>query len=498
MVARLVCRARLLLILVLVIAAPLHASEDVVRHGRYGVCQPSKSLDQFFPTLSWVRIDLSWDKCEPERGAWSDAYVQQWIEKAMEWQRQGYQVLPVLGYNTNWSWDRGERAFAFGSRMFRYKPLGDSQYEESQSDRRNASRLLASRNVKGGKMFPLDPQYAEDWKNYVRRVVEALAASPLHTRYFEVWNEAYPTSGFWRGSMDDYFRLIHLPAAEVIHQLGGKVVYGGWPCIGPLHEFIDLMDQHQAWSSVDVLNLHYFPLTAMEQLAKVARQRTGREYPVWQTEFGFSPKAGTVGNFLPRFLHWDLRRAPKVGEPSRVFYFAEWSPDSLEAYGYGRCLRSGETLTIHGKSLSTFLELFQHKGLRRINSLKSIPALSFTPDGNRSGWECFETPQNYVIAVHLAVSNPTEVAFDETTGDTFQPMDSNAGLRIHFPPSLAARVGAVTRVAVDGSEIDGTATVLADHSVEVEVPWVANRSPLDKQLVSEGMLTFYVRIEKKK
>jgi len=489
---------RVAMIIVMVMGLPLLAETDGVRYGRYGVCQPSKSLEQFFPSLSWVRLDLPWDKCEPTRGAWSEDYLREWIERAVELQKQGYQVLPVLGYNTSWSWDRSERTFAFGSRIFRYKPLGNNQYQESQADRRNPSRLLSSRDVKGGKMFPLDPQYAEDWKAYVGRVVGALAASPLRTRYFEVWNEAYPTSGFWRGSMDDYFRLIHLPAAEVIHKQGAKVVYGGWPCVGPLHEFIDLMDQHKAWASVDVLSLHYFPLSAMEQLARVARQRTGREYPVWQTEFGFSPKAGTVGNFLPRFLHWDMRRAPKVGESSKVFYFAEWSPDSPDAYGYGRCLRSGDTLTIHGKSLSTFLDLLQHKGLRRINSLKSTPAFSFTPDGNRSGWECFETPQAYVIAVHLAVSNPTEVAYDEATGDTFQPMDGNTGLRIQFPPSLASKVGAATRVAVDGTVIDAVVTQLPDHSVEVEVPWVANKSPLDKQLVSEGMLTFYVRIEKKK
>lgn len=488
---------RIFLLVALLVASPLLAEQEP-RHGRYGVCQPSKDLDQFFPTLSWVRLDIPWDKCEPEHGAWSDAYIQQWIAKAMEWRRQGYEVLPVLCYNTDWSWDRGERSFAFGNRLYRYKPLENNQYEEILSDRKNPAKTLSSRQVKGGKMFPLDPRYAADWRNYVRRVVEALTASPLHTRYFEVWNEAYPTSGFWRGSMDDYFRLIHLPASEVIRQHGGKVVYGGWPCVGPLHEFIALMDQHDAWKSVDVLSLHYFPLAAMDQLAKAAHKRTGKDYPVWQTEYGFSPKPGTVGNFLPRFLHWDMRQERKSGVRSNVFYFAEWSPDSPKAYGYGRCLRSGERLTIHGESLSTFLELFQHRGLKLLGGLKSTPALSFTPDGNRSGWECFETPQTYVIAVHLAVSNPTEVAFDETTGDTFQPMDSSSGLRIHFPPSLAARVGAVTRVAVDGSVIDGTATALADDSVEVEVPWVANRSPLDKQLVSEGMLTFYVRIEKKK
>jgi hypothetical protein len=52
---------------------------------------------------------------------------------------------------------------------------------------------------------------------------------------------------------------VHLPAARIIHEEGGRVVYGGWVCIGPLPELFSLLDRHQAWASIDVLDVHYLP-----------------------------------------------------------------------------------------------------------------------------------------------------------------------------------------------------------------------------------------------
>ena len=78
------------------------------------------------------------------------------------------------------------------------------------------------------------------------------------------WNEAHPVSGFWEGDLDSYMTRVHLPAARIIRELGGKVVYGGWPCCGSLKELTTLLDKHDAWSTMDVVDVHYFGLNAFE------------------------------------------------------------------------------------------------------------------------------------------------------------------------------------------------------------------------------------------
>lgn len=475
------------------LAAVLPA-EGASGEGHFGVCQPTSKLNDLFPKVSWVRLDLPWGKCEPKEGEWSEEYLQEWIQRALVLQEQGHQVLPVLCYNTDWSWDRGPRTFRYGNRTFTYKPLEDGRFQEKKVIHRKSGDKTVTKEIKGNNRFPLDPRYAKAWENYVERVVKALSSSPLKTRYFEIWNEAHPDSGFWSGSMDDYFTLIHLPAAKIIRQQGGLAVYGGWPCVGPLHEFYDLLDRNKAWDSIDVLNVHYFPLSAMKQLARVAKERTGGNMSVWQTEIGFTTESSFVSNFCPRFLYWSLIQPDENKTSQKVFYFAEGSPDSASAYGYGKCLRSGDLLTDHGKSFSVFLDLFERPDMRTLDSLRSVPAFAFSTNENHSSWECFETKDSYLIAVHVALDNPSDVVFDEATGDTFQPKESEVGLRIIVPAKLSPKVGSAVRISCDGTRTDIVPAPLPDGTVEVEVPWFLNDSPLENKLLAEGMLTFYVRI----
>lgn len=116
------------------------------------------------------------------------------------------------------------------------------------------------------------PQRAEDWENYVKLIVSIFGAAPYNFQYYQVWNEAYPGSGFWWGGMDQYMDLIHLPAAKIIQKAGKKVVYGGWICGAPINEFIDLLDRKKAWKSVYVFDMHYMPLEAMDRMYDAAKK----------------------------------------------------------------------------------------------------------------------------------------------------------------------------------------------------------------------------------
>ena len=45
-----------------------------------------------------------------------------------------------------------------------------------------------------------------------------------------------------------------LPAATIIRKYGAKVVYGGYPCNGNMAHFLEVLDKHQAWDTLDVLD----------------------------------------------------------------------------------------------------------------------------------------------------------------------------------------------------------------------------------------------------
>lgn len=225
-------------------------------------------------------------------------------------------------------------------------------------------------------------------------------ASPYDVKYFQIWNEAHPVSGFWVGDLDSYMSRVHLPAARIIRELGGKVVYGGWPCCGSLDELIALLDKHDAWKSIDVIDVHYFGLQAFERLRQAAADRGFPEMGVWQTEVCFEADPTYVSNNYPRFVDWSLRHGLEQSpERYKIFFFAYWSPDDIRAYGYRNTLLSGERLSPHGQSLLTLGELLGKEALALYDKVEFEPELGNGLDDRRSAFEAFKTDKRIVVAV---------------------------------------------------------------------------------------------------
>ena len=323
-------------------------------------------------------------------------------------------------------------------------------------------------------MWPLAAEHVKDWEEYVRRVVTFLRRPPYDVEYFQIWNEAHPLSGFWDGSMDVYMQRVHLPGAKIIRELGGKVVYGGWPCCGTLKEFVTLLDKHQAWDGIDVLDVHYFPLSSWQYLYDAAKERGHRDKAIWQTEIAFTDDPGFVGNSYPRFLHWALAHDWNRPDKYVLFFFAYGSPDDPKAYGYHRTCYSGKDLSHHGMSIQTLGALLAGQKLRLYGPVTSSPPLKPEIDERLGSLEAFSVENRIVVAVHLSANNTGSILTDGNDSlDSSHLSHGEPGIMLTLPDITAAQVVKAERCDIAGQRLDLTEALqpVADgRGLKVPVP----------------------------
>ncbi len=368
-------------------------------------------------SLSMGRRDFLWSLAEPSHGTYDDAYIQSYIAGLIATgQSRGVSFLPILDYNANWSWDPnggtyydspdGLESGPYGHAATKYvmTPLGNNQFQSTTYKWRSFLGMGiwledSQSTLEGNIRFPLAANHVNDWTNFVRHTVNAM--KPYGVEYYQVWNEAYPTSSFWYGGLDTYMQRVHLPAAQAIRDAGGKVVYGGWPAgLSGMNvtKYIQMLDANDAWASIDALDIHYYSLSDLQTLYDAAAARGYANIGIWQTEYGFTTAAGTIGNVNPRFLNWALNHGA-AEDPNR--YKMIWFGfESVPEFGTDRCLYTGTTLSNHGVSLSTLGEILGGENLRLldgvVNSRNWTANLSETSDSIES----FQVDGRDVIAIH--------------------------------------------------------------------------------------------------
>jgi len=441
-----------------------------------GVCQSGADNALFQSEISWNRREVEWRALEPSRGVWNQARLDAIGEEVLALQAQGVSHLPILAYMTDWAADKSARQWTVGIESWIMTPNDDGSMTEDYY--RNNS-LVSSRVLREFSKFP--PVIVADWTNYVTRVVNFLHPAPYNVQYFNVWNEAYyRPNGFWHGSLDDYMQRIHLPAAEVIHAAGAKVVYGGWPDIGSLQELISLLDRNNAWSTIDVLDFHYLGTNAFQTLRSAADLRGYSNMAIWQTEVGFDADKPWVARSYPRRLYWALGNNWEQ-DKYKVFYFANWSPNDPMAYGYNRCLYSGSALSHHGQCLTNLAALLGGSNpLSRFTGVTSVPELS-PQIIIESALFAFQVSNTIVLTVHL--SAPDYEGFP------------NISFNLPLPISEILKA---ERVDLTGTTLDLTCQLVANGDTTqllgVPVKDAEGTSARDWNDGTTNARTFYVRV----
>ena len=407
------------------VGSPALASEEGARfRDFFGVAQGGFNQEPLLwgKAVSANRYGYLWGREEEVQGSPDPSYIQGLInDRLLPGNALDVMTVPMLGYNTDWSWDASDRTYydtpdglensptyGHAETRFRMKPLGGNQFEQTTHTWNSWFNTWVpdtQRIVEGDRLFALRADYVDEWVDFVTRTTTTLQQHDVE--YFQIWNEAYPTSGFWEGGLDDYMQRVHLPAAQAIHSLGGKVVYGGWADGGGvaygnvIDHYIDTLDAWDAWDSIDVLDVHYSTLNGVQKLYDAAVARGHGDLGIWKTEYGWTSDTRKIGNTYPRFLRWALQHGGKENpDKYKLFWFANWSPDDPNAYGYQRALFAGDELSNHGISLQTLSELLDGEGLDVRDDVNNSYGWTANFDEKGDSVEAFELVNRTVIAIH--------------------------------------------------------------------------------------------------
>jgi hypothetical protein len=335
--------------------------------------------------LKWGRYDFYWSDIEPERGQYSDAALERYGRLVLDAAEKGVAILPILAYSTYWaaeskpySYEYGGYTYEFGEADTGNKSIWTRERVKKDKDGKIVSEGEVKQDVS---KIPVSKQRVADWERYVDKIVSTFSREPYNLKYFQIWNEAHPNSGFYLGGFESYFENLHNPAAKIIRDYGCKAVYGGWPVCGSIDEYIAVLDKYGGFASSDVLDIHYFGLNAIDKLYKAAVER-GTEAPaIWQTEMGFTGDKKFIAANLPKMYYYALLN--KTGDIDRFkqFYYTWWSPDAADAYGYGMTVFSGNTLSEHGKALKALSEALSGGDTDIFSDVVISPDLSFNING---------------------------------------------------------------------------------------------------------------------
>lgn len=421
-----------------------------------GTCQGTDTTSGV-PSLGgmvWDRTDVYWDVVQPTSApitqAALDTVKQQWTNAAAA----GVRLLPILDYTAAWAAQTAAYSFEVGSSTYALGPV-TSQTSTTFTRQQTitdstGTKTTSTITVRKSATPPADPS---QWTNYVDAVVGALYS--VGVRYFQVWNEAFPATGFWYSGMTEYFDVIHKPAAQIIRSYSGaKVVYGGWPAIGGIQNYIATLNNWSAWDAVDVYDMHYYQPADMETF-RAAAPANHANPPMWQTENGNTTDESLVSRTYPRVFRWAIDNG-QAGDPNdpdhhKLFWFA-WSGDA------SRCLWDTNAPTAHGTCIETLSALLPGTSVTPFTAFATNPSLSFDLNATHSSVEGFAVGSNQVVlAVHLVNSGaPSSI----TVTFSGVPSGATASRVSILGASTALRWSSTGAVTVPVADSDnGSATI---------------------------------------
>ncbi len=399
--------------------------------------------------LSYNRHPIYWSDLQPNSTTWDLTNLTAAGTEVQSLAAAGARLLPILCYCPNWAADLTSRQWTYGNNKWTIAPGSGGTMVENEYDIPSGNLLKTTTYVVGSPTQPnfskFPPASTSNWTAYVQKVVNYLHASPYNVQYFQVWNEAQEYSIFWIGSMSDYFTRVHLPAAQIIHAAGAKVVYGGFPDCGSVSELISLLDANSAWGSIDVIDTHYFgTVDAYVTLRAAADSRGYPNLAIWQTEIGYTSDFSYLPAAYTRRLGFALTNN-WTQDKYKAFYFANSSTNSSSDPAYNHCLYNDSTLTPHGQCLQALANLLGGSSHVSIfGGISSSPSYSFDLSA-ASSMETFAVGDTLLTAMNLGAT------------------DYNANLPITYTLPLARScISKAERVDVLGNRTDLTSTLVAN------------------------------------
>lgn len=381
---------------VLILALPVHA---VTFSDFTGVNGITSSTFLRGMGVSMVRLDISWRDTERIPGVYDWAATDR---KILSLRQAGFQVLPMLAYAPVWN-----------------------------------------RRLAGSTGSP--PVDYEAWLRFVRAAVKRYGSSPWDLEYFQVWNEPTQRASFWRGSHDEFFFRIYIPAAKIIRAAGRKVVFGGWPASDAISDFDRLLSSTGAIRYTDILDFHYSGESRYNLLYD-KYIRTGLAQGIWQTEVGYIVEPFGLLHVWLRNLQWCLAHQWQRADQYKIFWYPAWESQKPRYHGLTTTMRRQVVLTDKGRHLTLLNHLYgqgklseaqmtsnitpepqekQYLFATAVGTEKIIVAVSISRGCPNTQCEFTVKSERHPAEVQLVIpgQDPQEIAFTQT----------DAGVHISVP-----------------------------------------------------------------
>ena len=362
--------------------------------------------------VNWNRIDFAWQSVQPtENGGFSETQLKKWGDTILECRKNGITMLPILDYTADWAADPSAYEYVSGTDTYKYSEAQEIEGKPSYWTReltvvkQDGTETVSTVTQRKSRQRFRDVKL---WEAYVEKIVSTYSAEPYNLKYFQIWNEAHPKSSFWDGGMEYYMTVLHKSAADIIHKYGCEVVYGGWPSIGGIGNYCDMLDKYDAWKTTDIFDLHYYNTDNMYTVYKRALKAGVKSPKVWQTEIGWISNPGYICSMYSRLMYMALMNRSEQNDQFKAFYFTWGAPNDPNAYGYGKVLKYTDgTLTYHGKSMKMFSETMRGNSIERYTRISTGTGIGYAMTGNTI--HAFEIDKRKIAAVFAADINDKTV-----------------------------------------------------------------------------------------
>lgn len=220
------------------------------------------------------------------------------------------------------------------------------------------------------------PKKFDEWQDFIRQFAEFLinryGIEEVRTWYFEVWNE--PDLGcFFKGSMDDYFKLYEM-TVRALKEVDSQLIVGGpaTTCSKYIPEFREYCKKHDV--PVDFISTHQYPTDALGHSLNKERLRQLRKMKLKNTKKSMreilQPVFDNVNDFTMSLKGYVTREAHRArGEAGDLpLFYTEWSISSNCVAAIHDTTRASSFLVktvldnqgiVDGSSYWTFSDIFE-------------------------------------------------------------------------------------------------------------------------------------------
>ncbi len=392
--------------------------------------------------IGWENVSVDWAKAEENRGIINAEYISSVHDTLKQISKSGKKAMLTIENVPMWAVDKSELIFDRDEGTYKLGEYIGIKYGKMLRNLTYPDGRVEELTV-GTEQMPVSKKYSSAWTDFVEKTAKEFKNDGVE--YVQIGNNPFGSVKEFFANADDYFVSIHKPAAEILHRYGYKTVCGGVSTGFGVTRILDLLDRQNGYDTIDVFNLTYNTLGAVNYMYNRLTEKGLKNPSIWLTAVGYENSGVYTPNLYPRFIRWSLDVRDTSNPDQFKIFWSEKAQDGKEI----PLSRDGEA-TIYGKEIAAIEKLLNGKTLAAFEGYNYSAQLNFRIFDNMSSAEGFKTEDGRIIlAAHFLKQN-TAAIFSNENGDTMHVNFSNSytGINVSGIPKNSV----VKRTTVTGNQ----------------------------------------------